>query len=63
MDAPEQQKKPGWRQRRREAKRIKAEREGDTPEKLAEHGRGAGPTAKDNAAQASLGATVNGMPQ
>jgi hypothetical protein len=62
--ADDRKPKVGWRERRRQAKRIKAEREGDTPEKLAERTRtAAGRTARDNAGQASIGATVNGLPQ
>ena len=60
----ERKPKVGWRERRREARRKKAEREGDTPEKLAERTRTpAEGTTRDNAGQASIGATVNGLPQ
>jgi hypothetical protein len=62
--AEERKQKLGWRERRRHARRMKADREGDTPEKLAEHGRTTGErTARENAGQASIGATVNGLPQ
>lgn len=56
--------KQGWLERRREAKRIKAEREGDTPQRAAERRHGTpDPTAKGSAGQASIGAAVNTLPQ
>lgn len=35
--AEEQIARPGWLERRREKKRLKRERSGDSPEKLAQH--------------------------
>ena len=35
--AEEQKQRPRWLERRREKKRLKAERTGDSPQKLAQH--------------------------
>ena len=51
----------GWRERRRAAKREKAERTGDTPEKRAER-KPADPDAKDTASGAAIRGTVAAPP-
>jgi len=55
--AGSEHQKSGWLQRRREAKRLRAERTGDTPEKLHEHPEPEQPTrtVEENAKQAGIG--------
>jgi hypothetical protein len=51
-----EQRRPGWRERRREAKRAKAERTGDTPEKRHERPEPDEPrSVEENAKQAGIG--------
>ena len=57
----QQQTKTGWRQRRREKKRLKLERTGDSAEKRqGDRHKGGPPTVKDNAQRAGLGGFVSG---
>ncbi|HET8951685.1 MAG TPA: hypothetical protein VFN44_14290 [Solirubrobacteraceae bacterium] len=51
----------GWRERRRAAKREKAERTGDTPEKRAER-KPTDPDAKDAASGTAIRGTVSAPP-
>jgi hypothetical protein len=53
--------KPGWRERRKAAKRQKAERTGDSPEKNAER-KSHGEDAKDAAGGAAIRGTVSTPP-
>ena len=55
--AGNEQHKSSWLQRRREAKREKAARTGDSPEKLHEHPEPEQPTrtVEENAKQAGIG--------
>jgi hypothetical protein len=54
-------RKTSWRERRKAAKRAKAERTGDSPEKSAAHERrSADPDVKGAASSASLGGTLSG---
>ena len=57
---PEEQGAPGWRERRKAAKREKAERKGDSPEKRAE--RKSEPDSKDAASGAAIRGTVSTPP-
>jgi hypothetical protein len=52
--------KPRWGERRREKKRLKLERSGDSPEKQAEGKRGDGPSVRDNADRAAIGGFLAG---
>jgi hypothetical protein len=52
--------KPGWLNRRREQKRLKRERTGDTPAKAAERGKPQETTVKDAANRAGIGGFVSG---
>ena len=56
------EKKPndGWLARRREQKRIKRERSGDSPEKAAERRKPQETTVEDAAKRASTGGWVGG---
>jgi hypothetical protein len=56
------EKKPndGWLARRREQKRIKRERSGDSPEKAAERRKPQDTTVEDAAKRASTGGWVGG---
>jgi hypothetical protein len=56
------EKKPndGWLARRREQKRIKRERSGDSPEKAAERRKPQDTTVKDAANRAGTGGFVGG---
>jgi hypothetical protein len=56
--ATDQTSKGGWRERRREKKREKARRTGDTPEKIAEGHKLNDPTPGENATKAGLGGTA-----
>jgi hypothetical protein len=58
--AADEQDTPGWRERRKAAKREKAERTGDAPEKRAE--READPDSKDAASGAAIRGTVSTPP-
>lgn len=53
--------KPGWRERRRQAKRERAQRTGDTPEKRAERESG-DPDVKDAASGAAIRGSVAAPP-
>ena len=55
--AGNEQQKSGWLQRRRDAKRARAARTGDTPEKLSEEPESDEPTrtVEENAKQAGIG--------
>jgi hypothetical protein len=57
--AEEHSKKPGLRARRRERKRLKRERTGDTPEKRDESARGSY-DAKEAGARAEQGGVIGG---
>jgi hypothetical protein len=59
--AADEQRKPGWRERRREAKRAKAEQTGDSPQKSAERKAG-GSDVKDAASGAAIRGTVSTPP-
>jgi hypothetical protein len=50
--------KVSWRERRKAAKRAKAERTGDTPEKRADEKRESAPDAKTAAGGAAIGGSV-----
>jgi hypothetical protein len=52
--------KLGWVERRRENKRLKLERTGDSPQKQAQRRASESPTVKDNANRAGLGGFVSG---
>ena len=54
-----EQRRSGWRERRKEGKRAKAERTGDTPEKQRERAK-AERSVKDNAERAGLGGVFGG---
>jgi hypothetical protein len=56
------EKKPriGWWERRGEERRLKRERSGDSPEKVAERRKPHEPTVKDAAQRAGLGGFVGG---
>jgi hypothetical protein len=57
----DQQRANGWRERRREAQRLRAERTGDSPERRAEARRQSRDgTVKDAADRASVGLVANG---
>jgi hypothetical protein len=57
------QGKPGWRERRKAAKREKAERTGDSPEKRAADERGSSdPDVKGAAGRAAVRGTVSTPP-
>jgi hypothetical protein len=58
--AEQKESKPSWSARRREKKRLKLERTGDSPQKQGEHRRGGSVTVKDNANQAGMGGFVSG---
>ena len=58
--AADEQGAGGWRERRKAAKRQKAERTGDSPEKRAE--RKADPDSKDAAGEAAIRGTVRTPP-
>ena len=56
-----EQPKAGWLARRREKQRLKRERTGDTPEKVAEARRTPnGPTVKDAVGKAPVGGALIG---
>ena len=56
-----QKQTEGWIQRRRERKRLKLERTGDSPQKKSEPARKAeGPDVEETAQQASTGLLANG---
>jgi hypothetical protein len=57
----DEQRNLGWRERRKVAKRRKAERTGDTPEKRAEH-KASDQDAKDAASGAAIRGTVGTPP-
>ena len=57
--AGDEQRKSGWRERRRAAKREKAERMGDSPEKRAEP-KASDSDVKDAASGAAIRGTVIG---
>jgi len=51
-----ERRRPSWRERRKEAKRAKAERTGDTPEKAHERPTpGESRSVEENAKQAGIG--------
>jgi hypothetical protein len=54
-------RKPSWIERRRENKRLKQQRAGDSPEKQAERPGKAEPTAKDAAGRAGFAAGGGGL--
>ena len=57
----QKQPKPGRRERRREKKRLKLERSGDSPEKQAERKRDdSSASVKDNADRAAIGGFLSG---
>ena len=56
----EEKPKDGWLARRREQKRLKRERTGDSPQKLAEPHKTEDTTVKDAAKRASTGGWVGG---
>ena len=59
--ATDEQHKAGWRERRKAAKRAKAERTGDSPEKGAERSRDkADSTVSDSAGRAGVIGTLAG---
>jgi hypothetical protein len=59
--AADEQRRPGWRERRKAAKRAKAERTGDSPEKGAERSREkADPTVKESSGRAGVIGTLAG---
>jgi hypothetical protein len=58
--ANEKESKPSWAARRREKKRLRLERTGDSPQKQGESRRGASATVKDNAHRAGMGGFVSG---
>ena len=51
--------KPSWVERRRETKRLKLERTGDSPQKQTRR-KGGPPNVKDNANRAGIGGFVSG---
>ena len=59
--ATDEQQQPGWRERQKEAKRAKAARTGDSPEKRAERKSGDG-DVKDAASGAAIRGTVTAPP-
>jgi len=61
--AEDEQRRQRWRERMNEAKRAKAERSGDSPERMAERkrrGRKDPPTPGENAERAGLGGFLSG---
>jgi hypothetical protein len=59
----DEQRRTGWRERRRQRAERERERTGDTPEKRAEAARRAdAATVEDSAQRASVGLTINGQP-
>ena len=58
--AEQKESKPGWAARRRERKRLKLERSGDSPQKRAERQRAGSTTVRDNANRAGMGGFVSG---
>ena len=59
--APTQKQTEGWIQRRRERKRLKLERTGDSPQKKSEPASSTeGPGVEEAAQQASAGLLANG---
>jgi hypothetical protein len=50
---------PGWLELRREQKRLKRERTGDSPEKLAERARQGGPPPEEVSGLEALGSPRN----
>jgi hypothetical protein len=61
--AEDEQRRQGWRERRKEAKRAKAERTGESPERIADRkrrGREDPPTPGENAERAGLGGVFGG---
>jgi hypothetical protein len=59
--ATDERRKPGWRERHREAKRAKAERTGDSHEKRAER-KSSDPDVKDAASGTAVRGTLGGAP-
>ena len=58
-----EQRRSGWRERRKEAKRAKADRTGDSPERIAERqrrGREDAPTPRENATRAGVAGYLSG---
>ena len=58
--ARRKESKPGWAARRREQKRLKLERTGDSPQKQGERRKGSPATVRDNANRAGMGGLVSG---
>ena len=58
--AADEQKKQSWRQRRKAAKRAKAERTGDSPEKAAGHHKSDDPDMKATAARTGITSGLTG---
>ena len=61
--AEDEQRRQGWRERRKDAKRAKAERTGDSPERIAERqrrGRDDAPTPGENAKRAGVAGYLSG---
>ena len=61
--AEDEQRRQGWRERRKDAKRAKAERTGDSPERIAERkrrGREDAPTPGENGTRAGVAGNLIG---
>jgi hypothetical protein len=58
--AEQRESKPSWAARRREKKRLKLERTGDSPQREGERRRGGSASVKDNANRAGMGGFVSG---
>jgi hypothetical protein len=58
--AEQKESKASWAARRREKKRLRLERTGDSPQKRGERERAGSATVKDNANRAGMGGFVGG---
>ncbi|HET9740274.1 MAG TPA: hypothetical protein VFP78_19340 [Solirubrobacteraceae bacterium] len=58
--AEQKESKPSWAARRREKKRLRLERTGDSPQKRGERQKGGSATVRDNANRAGMGGFVSG---
>jgi hypothetical protein len=58
----QKESKPGWIERRREKKRLKLERTGDSPEKQGERRKGGSSNVKEDSTRAGSGVGGVGLP-